>query len=83
MTGSLVEFLIKLVHFCKQYLMMFIELKKCKDYQDLMIMASGNYELVKINLKDLFLSLNIKDTQESYHLNRLSKLIKSCNSFLE
>lgn len=83
MTGSLVEFLIKLVHFCKQYLMMFIELRKCEDYQDLMVMASGNYELVKSNLKELFLSLNVKDTHESYHLNRLSKLIDSCNSFLD
>lgn len=74
--GSHIEFLIKLVSFSKHYLKLFIQVK-ISDKN-----LSGSYELVKTNLKDLFKSISKKEKYESYHYERLTKLMVSCNSML-
>lgn len=82
LTGSLIEFLIKLMSLCKQYIMLFNELRKCKDNENLMVIASGNWDLVKTNLKDLFDYVEVEGKHDSYQLNRLTRLTSSCKSML-
>jgi len=81
MTGSLIEFLLKLTTFCKQYLDLFKELKKknCEDN----LSAGQNYELVKVNLNDLFSCIKAQKTYESYHLKRLMEMIAYCEKILD
>jgi len=80
MTGSLIEFLLKLVTFCSQYLDLFKELSK-KNYDDGLPICQ-NYELVQVNLKDLFSCVKAQKTYESYHLRRLMEMIASCEKKL-
>lgn len=80
LNGSLIEFLIKLVSFSKHYLKLFHDMKSSD--RDL-FKDSSSYELVNINLKDLFSSIEKKDKYESYHYERLVNLIASCNDLIK